>query len=165
MCLKKKKTIEKKLLSCCCTVLTTLCSPLKEWLVWLLYLVTCWPGCEKNDLKCFSKLMIVRKKNWTFSVDLLLSTEFKSALFCESSHFMFGSLPPPCFHFVTSLFEFDRKFFFFFRGLRISKSNKSIGAMSFVFCWTSMNCLLKLPWSWPKWIDVWSLTLFALIVE
>ena len=114
-------------------------------------------GLWKKIEVFLSELIIERKKKWNFLRWLVVIDWVQICPFWWVLSFdILAPFPPPCFHFDTSLFEFLPKKI---KGLQISKSDKSVGAMSSVFYATSMNRLHKVLWSRPKWIDIWSPTL------
>ena len=112
------------------------------------------------------------KKNWSLSLRSDNRTEEKWnllrwlvvidwVLICPSLWVLsFDVFDPPFLLLVSVSAPHSLSFCRKNKGLRISKSDKSVGAMSSVFYATSMNRLHKVPWSLPKWIDIWSPTLW-----
>ena len=118
------------------------------------YLVTCWPDCGKKI-----EVFALRNGNRTeekMELSSLISCHWLSVhlpFFCEIPSFSIVSPPLLLLVFVSAPFSLDlcRKN----KGLRISKSDQSVSAMSSVFYATSMNRFHKVPWSVPLMNRCW----------
>ena len=118
------------------------------------YLVTCWPDCGKKLKFVLSEMVIGRKKKWNFLrwlvvIDWVCICPFS----VRSLHLVLLAPPLLLLVFVSAPFSLDfcRKN----KGLRISKSDQSVSAMSSVFYATSMNRFHKVPWSVPLMNRCW----------
>ena len=152
---KKEKNIDrKKWLSRCCMALTTSLFPTEGMVGVVAYLVTCWPDREKKIEVC------LRVDNRTEKMEpssLINCHRLSSNSLFSVSPLILWMAPFLLLVFISSPFwVWPKKL----RGCGSRRATNPLVPCHFVFCWTSMNRLHKLPWSWPKLIDFFlSLTL------
>ena len=129
------------------------CSPLKEWLVWSLTLWHVGRIVEKIEVFTLGNGNRTEEKwnflRWLVVIDWVYICPFS----VRSLHLV---LLAPLY---SSLFLFRHLTLWIFaeknKGLRISKSDQSVSAMSSVFYATSMNRFHKVPWSVPLMNRCW----------